>query len=185
MFVPKTQIPIRHRIVFTHVLDEFTSHSKVKDMQKNLTKKLFIEKVLKELRQHPYYLENKAKFDKVIDKFQKMNKQMAITDILSLLEENFHFKVQHKKKFKHVLEEMNLHFHKQKYQNVMQELQLHFHKQKFEPVLEELMERHLIENFNVFDKHPDRVDHFLAFFFLGIITVQLFGIVNKMWWSDI
>ena len=191
-------IPMRHTLIFSHVLDELKNKSNHKEitMHKNLTKKLFIQNVMKELNQHPYYLENKTKFDIAIDKFQRMEKQMAIKDIMNLLEQNFKYKMGHKKKFHNVMKELHLHFHKQnyskvirelikhdhkkKFHNVMKELHLHFHKQNYSKVMNELVERYIFEKTNVFEYHPNQTEHILILFFVGVLLIRTLG----LWFKD-
>jgi hypothetical protein len=157
-----SSIPMRHTLIFSHVLNELKIKSNHKEinMHKNLTKTLFTQKVIKELEQHPFYLENKTRFDIAIDKFQKMEKQIAIKDIITLLEQNFKYKMEHKKKFHHVLKELYFHFHKQKYSNVMNEL---------------LERKNTFEKTNVFEQHPNQIEHMLALFFAGFLLIRIIG----------
>lgn len=148
---------IETRMQFTMVLDELLQKSihKQMDMNKSITKKLFMDKVLNELKTHPYYMDNKKFFDKLIHKLPRIEKQIAIKDIMRLLEENFKYKIQHKKKF----------------HSVIQELHLHFHKQKFQPVLEEL----LMKNKTISEKHPDNLEYFFLSFVVAIVAIHLYG----------
>ena len=112
------------------------------EMQRGVTKKLFLEKVIGELKQHPFYKENQVKFNSVINGIRRMDKQLAISEIISLLEQNFKCRLNHKKKFHHVLTEMMMHFHQKNFSNVLTEMMMHFHQKKFHHVLEELIEKH-------------------------------------------
>ena len=93
-------------------------------MNKTLTKKLSTEKVINELETHPYYTENKKIFDKTIQTIHRNEKQMAIKDIMFLLEENFKHKNDHKKKFRVVLNELMLVRHKKKFSLVLKQMML-------------------------------------------------------------
>jgi hypothetical protein len=176
-------IPIRHTLIFSHVLDELKNKSNHKEisMHKNVTKKLFTQKVIKELEQHPFYLENKTRFDIAINKFQQMEKDLAIKDIMTLLEQNFKYKIGHKKKFHNVMKELHLHFHKQKYSKVMKELHLHFHKQKYSKVMKELLDRDFMEKTNVFEHNPHQIEHMLVLFFVGVLFIRTLG----LWFKDV
>ena len=116
---------------------------KIYDMKMNkvVTKKLFREKVIKELQTHPYYLENKNIFDKTIQIVQCNEKHFVIHQIMHLLEENFNHKNNHKMKFQSVLNELMLFHHKRNFQSVLNELMLVHHKRKFSLVLKQMLKK--------------------------------------------
>ena len=112
-------IPIRHRTIYNHVLDELIEKSleREKNLQKYVVQKFFKEKVIKELKNHP---------------------KLVTTDILVLLEKNFNYKVQHQKKFKHVMKELVDVFPNIQYTMMLNNLYFDFHKEKYSRVLKEL-----------------------------------------------
>ncbi len=145
------------------VLDELLQKSKPKqiDMNQSITKKLFLKKVLKELQTHPYYHEKKQYFDRVVHKIERFEKHYAMKYIVRSLEETFKYKLQHKKKFQHVMEELIFKFNKKKYQHVLDELLMTFDEKVNEKVNEK--------------EYLDIVDYFILIFVFVMLFLQLYG----------
>lgn len=152
-------------------IDELKLNIFNNNMNKIVTKKLFTEKVLKELKTHPYYQENKYFFSKTIQNFKQDKKHNVTSDILQLLEQNFKYKNIHKKKFKLVMNDLIQTVDKKNHQilfhNVLDDFKIFYNK------------RNRYNRYN--NNHLNKIDDysfemFILYFFIFILLLKIYSI---------